>query len=298
MFLTLDTLERHGACDSGKKWFARYFPNGGELIDVLRHPRVSPEILHWGYNHLTTSLEEQEIYWKQLNISTPARWSIYESDNITNGSYITRSSRVTASDYVFSCKDIVDSNSVSASSFVERSRQIFDSEFVYDSQKVYMSKNVNQSMNIVNSDYCVRSSSIMNAAVVTRSHYVHSLRVGVTKQVTDSAFIIDCTNIKHCLFCANLDNKEYMIFNQPVEPEQFDMIMTQMKNLLAGWQAEYVKDEWPEEMIPLGAPQLQRNIAKQFAHLPEPFWRWVRTLPNYNSSILYSITFQGNLIKE
>ena len=296
MFLTLEILEQYGACENGKKWFARYFPDGGELIDVITHKYVTPEVLHWGYTHLATTVAEQEAYWNKLEVNAPHRWSIYESDKITNSTYVSRCSRVKDSTYVFSSKDIIESHNISSCANVERSNQIFGSEFVYDSAEVCQSNNINQSVNIVNSDYVVRSSSIMNSAVVTNSHYVYGLVTGHTRQIKGSAFITDCRNLKNCLFCAYIENGEYLLFNKPIDPDQFDMIMNQMKSLLAEWRPEFIKGEWPKETVPLDAPQIQRNIIKQFAGLPEQFWRWVKTLPEYNPSILYSITFQAKMI--
>lgn len=297
MFLTLDTLERYNACENGKKWFARYFPNGGELMDVITHKYVTPEVLHWGYTHLTTTEEEREIYWQKLKVDVQDRWTIYESDNITNSSYVTRSSRVKDSEYIFGCKDVVESKNISSSKNIERSKQVFSAEFVYDSEQVMHSKNVNQSVNIINSDYVIRSSSVLNSAVVTNSHYVHSLVAGRTKQIKDSAFIADCSNLKNCLFCTGIHDSEYMLFNQPIDPDQFDMIKKQLQSIMAGWKADFTKGEWPEETVPLDFPHLQRNVIKQFANLPEAFWRWVKTLPGYNPSVLYAITFQADLIQ-
>ena len=296
MFLTLEILEQYEACDEGKEWFAKFFPNGGELIDIINHKFVTPEILHWGYAHLITNDEEQDAYRKKLHINVEKPWSVYESDNITNSIYVSRSSRVTDSAFVFSSQDIIQSNNISFCSNVEHSNQIFGSEFVYDSIEVCHSNNVNQSVNIINSDYVIRSSSIMNSAVVTNSHYVHSLVTGHTRQIKDSAFIADCDNLKNCLFCCLVDNNEYLLFNKPIDPDQFDMIMKQMKSLLGGWRPEFVKGEWPKETIPLDSPQIQRNVIKQFAGLPEQFWRWVKTLPEYDPSILYYITLQPQII--
>lgn len=297
MFLTLELLEKYNACENGKKWFARYFPNGGELIDVMNHKYVTPEVLHWGYNHLTSTDAEKEIYWQKLQINCPERLTIYESDKITNSTYISRCSRVQDSAYVFSSKEVIDSHDIASSTNVEHSSQIFSSEFVYDSHKVYQSKNVTESINIVNSDYVVRSSSVMNAAVVTKSHFIHSLTTGRTKQIKDSMFISDCVNMKNCLFCINMENGEYLLFNQPIEPEQLEMIKKQLCSILSGWQAELVRGEWPAETVPLDSPQIQRNVLHQYAKLPEAFWRWAKTLPNYDSSILYALTFQSHLLQ-
>ena len=298
MFLTLEILERYNACEKGKEWFTHFFPNGGELMDVIQHRFVQPETLHWGFTNLTTTQEEREAYYKKLAINVDNLSTVYECDNIEGSEYITRSSHIKNSSYVFSCKEVSDSENISASDNVERSHQVFNSEFVYDSEKVYQSKNVTQSLNIINSDYVVRSSSVMNAASVTNSHYVHAFTHGAVKQVKDSMFITDCVGVKKCLFCAGLQNKEYMLFNKSIDPDEFALIENQLKNILSGWQAELVKDGWPVGKIPLDSPQIQRNTLRQFAQLPEKFWRWVKTLPNYDSMVLYAVTFQANLITE
>lgn len=294
MFLTLDILEHYGACESGKKWFARNFPKGAELIDVITHKTATPEILHWGYNHLTTTDEEQEAYREKLKINSPHPWNIYESDTITESEYVSKSSHVQDSCYIFSSTNIAECDNVSFSSDVERSHQIFGSEFVYDSTRILQGKNITQSLNIVNSDYVVRSSSVLNAAAVNNSHYIHSFAPGRTRQIRNSAFITDCVNIKNCLFCAGIKDKEYMIFNMPVEADEFELVQNQLKSLLAGWQMTLVKDKWPEHTIPLDTPNMQRITTKQFSNLPERFWRWVKTLPNYDPAILYMITFNKN----
>lgn len=298
MFLTDEILIQHGACGMGLKWFQRHFPSGAELINVINHPKIDKHTLHWGLANLNTSAEERAAYLTKLKVNVDNPSTVYECDNIDGGEYITRSSHIKNSSYVFSCKEVSDSDNISASDNVERSHQIFNSEFVYDSEKVYQSKNVTQSLNIINSDYVVRSSSVMNAASVTNSHYVHAFTHGAVKQVKDSMFITDCIGVKKCLFCAGLQDKEYMLFNQPIDPDEFTLIESQLKNILAGWQAELVKDRWPAETIPLDSPQIQRNVLHQFAQLPDKFWRWVKTLPNYDSMLLYQITFQSNLITD
>lgn len=292
MFLTINDLARLEACEEGIKWFQRWFPNGGELKDVITHKYVSPEMLHWGYTHLTTTKEEQELYYDKLDINTSNRWTVYESDKITDSTYISRCSRVKNSAFVFSSEDVLQSDNISACSNIEGSSQIFNSEFVYDSQQVYQSKNITESKNIINSDYVIRSNDVMNAAVVTNSFAIQGLCIDATKQIQNCGFIIDSINLKNCLFCANVQDKEYMLFNQPIEPVQFDMIMKQLRGILGDWHAELVKGDWPKETIPLDFPVIQCNVMKQFANLPKAFWRWVVTLPNYDNNILYSIIFQ------
>lgn len=298
MFLTMEILEQYKACDNGKKWFARYFPEGGELIDVINHKYANAEFLHWGYEHLTTSEEEKAAYYKKLGIDCENLQSVYRSDNVKNCSWVSRSSRVKDSDYVFSSKGVENSHIVSSSEEVDGSRQIFSSEFITNSEQIYHSKNVTESHNIINSDYVVSSTSVLNSMVVTNSHCISGFAGGTSKQVKDSYFLESCANVHHCMFCTGISNTEYQLFNQPIDPAQFALIEQQLRKYAGGWLMNLVDGEWPRETIPLDAPRIQRNVIKQYSGLPETFWRWVKTLPGYDPMVLYRITYQPRLLEE
>jgi hypothetical protein len=299
MFITVDILKQNKACSPGIKWFERHFPNGAELIDVINHPKVDRQTLHWGYANLITTDEEKVAYRKKLAIETSAEWTIYESDHVINCLYVTRSSGIKNSDYIFGSEGVTNSKNVMSSNMVENSSQIFSSNFVYDSKQVTCSKNITNSINIVNSDYIINSISVMNAASVMDSQIVHGLAPGKTRQIKNSIFISECENIDHCLFCTGIKDAEYMLFNEKIDAMQYEIIKRQLTGILNDWQPEFVKGgEWPEDTIPLDSPHIQRNIIKQFESLPETFWKWIKTLPGYNPAIVYALTFQGNLIKE
>jgi hypothetical protein len=297
MFLTLETLEQYNACDNGKKWFARHFPDGGELMDVLNHRFVTPEFLHWGFTHLSTTPEEQAVYWDKLKIDCEDKHTIYKCDHLHNVRWATRSSHIEDSEFVFSAKNVTNSEDISLSEDVSDSRRIFGSEFVYSSKRIAHSKNVTDSRNIVNSDYVVNSHSIMNASAVTNSAFVDSWLAGGSKQIKDCRFIMDCKNLKHSLFCYKINYGDYMLFNKQIDATDYELIVKQSDKILEGYESELVVDgEWPSHTIPLDAPRIQRNIIQQYSKLPSSFWRWVKTLPGYDPAILYAITYNKDLI--
>lgn len=299
MFITLEKLEEFGACEKGRVWFEKYFPNGGELEDILHHKHITPEILHWGFAHLYGTEADKEYYWEKLQINSPKRETIYESEKIDNSVYVSHSYRVYNSEYIFSSKNIKSCNNVFGSDNIQDSSQIFGSEFADNSKQVLQCKNITNSQNIVYSDFVVDSHSIINSVAVTDSAFIGGLQFGHTKQIKNSRFVSDCTNVKHCLFCHNIHDAEYMIFNKQVDRSDYELIVHQLDNLLKNWDAELVKNrDWPEYVIPLDAPQVQRNIIKQYADLPEPFWRWIKTLPMYDASILYALTFNNKLLEK
>ena len=297
MFLTIDILKKHNACKQGMDWFEHFFPNGGTVLDVINHRMVTHEILHWGFENLTTTAEEKEIYRKKLHIDCENPETIYLSDNVTSSKWVTRSSNITDSEHIFSCKNIENCANLSHSDDVQNSTQIFGSEFVDDSCGIVHSKNVTKSRNVISSDYVVNSHSIMNAAAVTNSAFVGSFVPGGAKQIKNSRFVAESTNLNHCLFCVGLHDAEYMVFNKKVDSEEYELILKQLDKILMGWDAELVKDnEWPAYTIPLDTPNIQRNVLKQYAALPESFWRWVKTLPGYDPSILYHLTYNRDLL--
>lgn len=48
MYLRPDDLLKYGACYLGYSFMSRYFPDGGELIDIIQHKYATPEFLHFG----------------------------------------------------------------------------------------------------------------------------------------------------------------------------------------------------------------------------------------------------------
>ena len=298
MYVTKEILERYGACGAGLKWFERHFSNGGELIDVINHPKIDRHLLHWGYINLSTTAAEQEAYRKKLNIDKNEQVeTIYQSDNVTDSMFISRSSRVEKSCFVFSCEDVISSSNISSSKVVQQSDSIFNSEFIYDCERVYDGKNINKSRNIISANYIINSTNIMNAASVINSKFVVDIMSDGTKQIKNSAFIQHCSNMDHCLFCHNISNGEYLLFNKKITPEEYDMIMLQLNSILLNIELEFTHNGWPREQIPLDTPIINRNIINQFVALPDKFWRWVKTLPGYDPMIMYGITMQGNLLK-
>ena len=297
MYLTKEILQKFNACSAGIKWFERHFPNGAELIDVINHPKVDKHTLHWGYTNLPTTAAEQEAYRKKLNITNnPHIDTIAYSDNIEDSTFVSRSSGVEKSRFIFSCEDVINSSNVSSSKVVQRSDRIFNSEFVYDSERVYDGKNINKSHNIVSANYIINSANVMNAASVINSKFVVDIAPDGTKQIKNSVFINHCSNLDHCLFCYGISDGEHLLFNKKITPEEYDMITTQLDNILLNIELKFTHNGWPQEQIPLDAPIINRNTSNQFAALPDKFWRWMKTLPGYDPMIMYGITMQGNLL--
>lgn len=300
MFVNKEVLEQYHACGAGLSWFERYFPNGAELIDVINHKYVSTHTLHWGFANLPTSDEEKAAYKKKLNINCGKQSdTIYFSNNISDSEYVSHSFEVDNSQFVFYSSHVQNCNNILRSNTVENSSLVYSSDFVFDSNKVLNGRNVNASQSIINADYVINSHHVYGATAITNSAYVggFGLNFGETNQIKDSYFISNCRNLQNCLFCYGINDKNYILFNKQIDEMQYTMIVKQMNSILKDWQPVFVVDlHWPEGTIPLDAPTLQRNVAKQYETLPIRFWQWVKTLPNYDPAILYAITYNKELI--
>ena len=296
MYITLDIVKKYDRDKEYIGWFSEVFPNGAELIDIINSPKITMEMLHWIYSKFSTTAEEKAAYYEETKVDcNEYNYTIYESNNITFCSYVVNSSNVSDSNHIFDSEDISGCDNISNSNNVEDSGQIFNSEFIYTSRRILNCKNVTNSSNIVNSDYVVKSRSVYNAATVKNSAYVLDLKQGNTKQINGSQFISSCQDLENCLFCYGINNKKYHIFNKEISPDEFDLITKQMKSILKDWEMALVV-AWPEETVPVDEPQIEYNIIKQFAELPDKFWRWVKTLPGYDPMIMYGITMQENLL--
>lgn len=296
MYLTKEILDKYNACQIGIDWFNEHYPDGAELIDIINNPKTKKEFLHWGFSHFASSDEEKQAYYNRLKIVDCDVDTIYKSHNITNSSFVVDSNTVEDSKYVFSSSRVESSNNVSSSKIVTGSSCIYNSSFVTDSHEVLGSVNVTDSNNILNSEYIVGSGSVINSNMVTDSYFVSGVAQGKSMDITDSAFVFECKNVDSCIFCSNLEGKSYHLFNKPISEKHYKLIFKQLLDILDD-QVANLALEWPTEQIPLDTPRVNRNLAKQYEHLPEEFWEWVESLPNYDPWILYSITFQNRLIK-
>jgi hypothetical protein len=296
MYLTREILDKHNACGIGIEWFETNYPNGAELIELINNPKTKREFLHWGFSHLNTNEEEKQAYYNRLKIVDCDVNTIYKCHNITHSDYVVDSNTVEDSSYIFSSSRVEESSNVSNSKIVTSSSCVYNSSFVTNSNKVLGSVNITDSNNIVNSEYVVGSNSVINGNMVTDSYFVGGLVQGRCMDVSDSAFIFECKNVRSCLFCTGINDKEYHLFNKPISEKHYKLIFKQLLDLLEGEEAALTL-EWPCCQIPLDIPRVNRNMSEQYEHLPDDFWEWVESLPNYDPWVLYSITFQNRLIK-
>ena len=225
VFITVELLRKYNACEEGIRYIERFYPNGAEIIDIIRDKHIPKEILHWGRRHLTVSLEELAAYCVACEIEDSENY--WYSVKVKNSQYVVKSKNVLDSRSVFESSDIVNCIDVVGTDDAENSSQIFYSSMVSDSQKTYKGTNITSSTNVCNSMLIARSENVIDSNTVFDSSEIIK-----SKMVSSSHFCQDCTNIDHCMFCEGLSDAKYFIFNQPVDPNNYELFEKQYKKYM------------------------------------------------------------------
>ena len=297
MYLTKDILIQLEASDENINLFEHLFPTGTELINFIKHDSISINFLYWMFDNFSTTQEEKEAYYERLSIKCDNRESIYKSKKITNSFMVAYSTNVEGSENIYRCEDIKNSQHIRNSSTVENSKDVANSEFVFDGQSIIASKNITTSDKIISSNYVVGSSNVMNASNITNSTHIYGYFGKMVSNIKTSHFVVDSHKLEHCMFCEGLNDKKYHLFNKEISPEEFTMIERQMIGILGTW-GKYIDNNSnllsskPYSEVVSG---IQTNIIYRFENIPDKFWRWVKTLPNYDPMILYAITYNPNI---
>jgi hypothetical protein len=259
------------------------------MIDIIRDRHISKEFLHWGREHLTHSNEELAAYTQACHIvNTDGYWY---SQDVKDSKYIIKSKQVVNSIGVFSSTDINNSSDIVDSEDVIDSKQIFHSSMVEGSEKIFRGQNITQSINICNSTMIANSKNVIDSNKV-----FDSSEIIASTNVFNSYFCHNCKEIKHCMFCENLENAEYCLFNKPVNKKYFELFEKQYLKYLVE-RLDFVR-EWPEEFSAAMAIAPTRKFDDWYHPIPQRFWKWVRTLPNFDPMLIYNITMLPEILMD
>ena len=276
MYITLDILQKRGACQEYIDFFTKHFPDGVEMLDMIEHGHLSYHALHWGYQWLDPNEEEVSAYWRKVHVTDSI--GIHESDHISNSQAVDASSQVSGSSYIYHSENIENSNIVYHGKFVDNSHRVCNGEFVSESGRVLNSKNVSGSNEVVDSVYVVNSHGVIDSSNIVDSHTIYR-----GENLTNCVYCADCKNLLNALFCTNIADGEYYLFNKKIDKARFDMIYKQFSKYSAP--VQLMKD--------IDSIKLSRiyDYRKYVENIPDSFWQWVKTLPGYDSTIKYSLTF-------
>jgi NDP-sugar pyrophosphorylase family protein len=287
MFITLDILQKRGACQEYLDFFQKHFPDGVDMLYMIEHGHVPYHGLHWGYKWLDPNEEEAAAYWKKVHVENSE--GVDESDHIFNSSIIVKSSQITDCQCVIDSKEITGSRHVRTSEFVDGSSFIQNSSFIDNSTRVLNSKNVSDSCEIVDSTYIMNSHGITDSTNIVEGHTIWR-----SSNLTNCGFCFNCSNLINALFCLNAVSGEYLLFNKPIDKTRFEMINKQFRRYASAY--PIMTRDWIENIHGASASKIM-DYRKHTENIPNAFWSWVETLPGYDPMIIYSLTFNPHFLK-
>lgn len=150
-----------------------------------------------------------------------------------------------------------------------------------NSSNITNSKEVFESTYVVNSDGVFRSSNVVECMAIINSH-----------NLTDCGYCADCKNLTNALFCQGVADGEYMLFNKPIDKARFEIIYKQFKKFSPHIQ---ITEPW-KRMNHGETPKVYYDYRKHHRNISIGFWRWLRTLPNFDPVVMYSITFDPQFL--
>lgn len=254
---------------------------GKEISELFEIEDLSFSIASWFIYTYGVTEVEKKLYNEYFKINNSE--NIYYSYDIEDSSFISSSNNIHNSKNVISCEEVNNSSDICNSVIVDNSSQIFLSRYIDTCEKVLRSKNCTNSKNVINSVYTINSEDIIDSMNVFNSRGIRDCN-----QIKYSYCCAESANLKYCLFCAGLKEKEYYIFNEPFEKDEYDFIVNQLNKLIKPFNCV---DNWPEEII--ADPVVKRSWDYRLYYNLQTarFWDWVKTLPNYNSDIIYKIAY-------
>ena len=289
MLITADLLRKYNACEQGTKYIERFYPNGAEMIDIIKDKHINKEFLHWGREYLTHNNEELAAYCSACNIvDTDGFWY---SQDIKNSKIVVKSKKIEKSVGVFESEEVLNSTDIVASENIENCSQIFYSSMIDNSQKIFKGTNITESINICNSTMVARSRNIIDSFDV-----FDSTELVKVINASNSHFCINSKNFKNCMFCDSVEDVEYYIFNKSVDKSKYEFFEKQYKKYLVE-ELEFIRD-WPKDMVASNYFAPTKKFDDWYHPISEKFWKWVRTLPGYDPMLMYNITMNPDFLND
>ena len=287
MLITTELLQKYKGCEQGIKYIERFYPNGAEMIDIIRDRHINKEFLHWGREHLTHTAEELEAYCEACKIvNTDGFWY---SVNISDSKSVVKSKNVQNGIGIFGSTDVAYSTDIVNSENVTNGHQIFYSTMIDDCEKIYKGINIVNCVNICFSTMVANSRNVIDSKNIFGSSEIIKCDT-----VTNSHFCQNCTDIENCLFCYDLHDAQYCIFNKPVDKNRYEMIARQYQKYMDVLLA-FIR-EWPCELLVEMNVAPTRKLDDWYRPISSRFWKWARTLPHFDSMLIYNITMLPEIL--
>lgn len=286
MQITTKLLNELNAPSIFIQYIDRYYSEGGDPIDIAnsllnKNSNITGyNFIYWILDHVILDDGTAAELIQLLNCIDSKNY--YKSHDIKDCVNVVDSYNIINSKHIFYSNEVNNSRMVVNSSFIDKGHEIYSSNFINDSNRVINSNNCNGSSNIVNSTFCINSSSLMNCENCTDTIALYR-----STNCTDAYFSSLCNHLTRSIFCYGISG-DLLCFNEPITEIQLKIIKEQYLKLFNPLQ---YSTNWPSVDNLIGdIPSYTNNFKKYYTKQTDAFWKWIKTLPNYNNEILYKIT--------
>lgn len=264
------------------------FPDGVEPLELMeKMPHLPLIFWHAARTCFIDTDEETEKYNKICENVECDR--AINSDHVTNGEVVVRSSYVKDGSYVFDSTSVSNSHYVYFSSRVENCDEVKLSNDVSDCTFVMNSTNVRDSVEICESDFINWSKNIMFGRNINDSQFIYK-----SNDLVDCYFSGFLRNCKHCMFCSNLEDAEYYIFNKQVGRDTFETWKESLMFMLSDEDefSSFITVRADEKINAYRRYAYSLRFDSVFNGLSEDFYGWISNLPNYSDEKFLNLFFK------
>lgn len=220
---------------------------------------------------------------------------------IIKSSFIKESAFIDRSDCVYQSEYVKNSRLIFKSDDVEFGENINHSKFIYGGTNVWHSHNILHSQNIDFGDFIIQSANtnlskyinhsvnITNCIGVRTSHNIdNSNAVNSSNNIVGSHYISNCMNLVDCLFCCDLRNKHYYIFNEKSTKQRAKKIKDDLLKIEKRFYPKFVclndRNHLQEQDIYKAYKELYKNKEEY-----KEFLDYIRNMPEFDNKIFKRI---------
>lgn len=224
------------------------------------------------------------------------RSNVFGSYEVKNSSIVVNSCYIADSTLIDRCLDVKNSSVVCLSQHIHNCEKVFNardvllSKSVADSESVMNSKQIYKSKNIKYSDYVCDCCEVKNSFGV--------FQCASCQEIYYSYSLTDCS---YCMFCCGLTGKKFYIFNEPVEPRVWFVLMSLIKEaiptdeLTPFFEINSLDSEWCNITFKRTKGLFEKRYVF-FKSLKEDTIRYLLTAPGADRNLLYQITLNEKFL--
>ena len=289
-YITLQDLNTYSISEEYLDFFAETYPNGESINNILNDERAPSGFIHWMFNFLPLNEVQKDIYEQRFNIKNSQ--NVLSSKNIEDSNYIFSSRNCKSSEYIKDSSTIETSHTVLGSRKIKQSKYIYlsknvlDSSFVVQSENIHKSNNIAESKEIYNSDSILKSKNITDCIGITNSQYLKNCILSV-----------GCQKSQNLIFCYGLTGEENCIFNIQVPEEEYLKVKEEVLKHLTESVLDFITYNNSPTILKDTSCLVNEHIPTYYKKLPEELFNYLKTLPYYDSFLLYKITLNPKVLK-